>query len=396
MVHTFNYPQSAYDERTDPESEYALRILEMFTNFDIGGGGVVRHISGLTKWLRDHGHHVWVAGSPGRCLAPEMDSGFLSIPLDRVTGTDILSREGLFSFVTCLRQLRRFVIRNRIQVIHAHETAPACVARLATLGLKVPVVFTCHGGPEERFRDIGLKGRHFTHRVIAVSQTMMERLEAAGIPRERLALVHYGIDHLPQSGDSLEAMSHRQRLLGSDGKWLAVTVARLHPQKGIDVLVKAARLVLATFPQVRFAVIGDGQEKGVIEALIVSNHLEEHFHLVGWEDNPRPYLEAADFFVLASRWEAAPLVIPEAFRAGLPVIATDVGGVREMIDHHVGSLVPAEDPEALAAAIVEMVRDESRHAEMAESARVRGRHSIYDPDSVYPALERVYREVIGL
>lgn len=396
MAQTLKERQAASDKRAGngAESEDILRVLELFTDFDIGG--VIRHIISLTKWLRSRGHLVWIAGTPGRCLGPENDPHFLSIPLDRITGSNVYSHEGLTSFAICLRQLRRLVVSNGIQVIHAHETAPACVARVATIGLGVPVVFTCHGGPEERFRDFGLKGRRCADRVIAVAQIMMERLEAAGIPHERLELIRYGIEDLPQSADPEAAKDHRRRLLAADGKWLVVSVARLDHQKGIDVLVSAARLVLDVVPQVRFAIVGDGPEKMALHRLIASKHLEEHFHLVGWQDNPRTYLEGADLFVLASRWEAAPLVIPEAFRAGLPVIATDVGGVREMVDQQVGRLVPKENPDALAAAIMEIIRDEPKRAEMGQHARARARHRIDDPDSVYPAIERLYREVIGM
>jgi glycosyltransferase involved in cell wall biosynthesis len=346
--------------------------------------------------MRRRGHRVWIAGSQGRGLNPALDSCFADLPLKELSGGRLYSRSGAAALWRSVRGLRRLIVQHRIAVVHAHETAPAVVARLATAGLRVPVVFSCHGGPDAHYRDHARVGRYWAHRVIAVSRNTFERLAALGVPRARIELVPYGIEQLAdaEGGDAVRAL--RQQLLGPGRRRLVVSVARLHPQKGIDILIEAAREVVKALPEAVFVVVGGGPDEGQARALIRRASLQEHFQLVGEQENPRRFLAAADLFVLASRWEALPLSIPEAYRMGLPVVATDVGGVAEIVDEEVGRVVAPEDPRALAGALLELLRDDGRRAAMSATARRYGQQQRYDPDQIYPDLERVYRELIRL
>jgi glycosyltransferase involved in cell wall biosynthesis len=114
--------------------------------------------------------------------------------------------------------------------------------------------------------------------------------------------------------------------------------------------------------------------------------------LVGHDEHPQNQLAAADLFVLTSRWEGLPVTIVEAFREGLPVVATDAGGVRELVDDTVGRVVAIGDAAALADSIDMLCTDDALRSELSANARLRGGEQRFVPSYAHAALERVYAE----
>ena len=126
-------------------------------------------------------------------------------------------------------------------------------------------------------------------------------------------------------------------------------VARLTHEKGIDRLIRAAPTVVAKCPEVRFVIVGDGPERPLLEAEAGRLGVDAHFHFAGHRADVGELLPAFDLFVLPSLREGLPFAVLEAMSAGLPVVATRVGGVPEAVAEGVtGLLVPADDPDALA------------------------------------------------
>ncbi|HEV8104189.1 MAG TPA: glycosyltransferase [Gaiellaceae bacterium] len=131
-------------------------------------------------------------------------------------------------------------------------------------------------------------------------------------------------------------------------------VGRLEPEKGFDVLVRA----VATLPGVTMTVLGEGDERARLTALATELGIGDRLLLPGWSSAPRPQIASFDAFVLCSLTESFPLVVPEAMLAGTPIVASDVGSVSEAVENGVtGLLVPAGDPEALAAALRRVLSD---------------------------------------
>ena len=366
-----------------------MNILEVFTVFSIGG--VQRHILALSDWLRQQGHQVWIGGAPGSWLTKDSDDFFLPIPLKGVRGDRLHLPSAWRDIVSCSTALRKLIIKQNIDIIHAHEIAPAFVSRLATIGLKVPVILSYHGASADRFSTAAKQGRWLADRFIAVSDNTAKQLAEFGLPRSRIATIPYGIKPLlepePQAIEQL-----RSSLLGRDGKILIVSVARLHRQKGIDVLIAAAAEIVKSRSDIRFVVVGNGSEEELARNLIQKANLNKYVHLAGGHDNPRIYLEAADIFVLASRWEALPLAIPEAYRAGLPVVATDVGGVAEIVSDRLGAVVPSENPIALAKALLKIASDNKLREEISVRAYQEGQAERFDPEYVHSQIEGYYQE----
>ena len=166
---------------------------------------------------------------------------------------------------------------------------------------------------------------------------------------------------------------------------------RIEHQKGIDVLLEA----LTALPQANLRVIGDGSARAELERLAARLGVAERVEWTGWRRNPRAELETIDVFVQPARFEGFPLAILEAMVAELPVVATDVGSVADaVVDGLTGTLVPPEDPAALAGAIAPLLDDPHRRAEIGRQARARVLEQ-FTAERMAAAYESLYRELVA-
>ena len=170
-----------------------------------------------------------------------------------------------------------------------------------------------------------------------------------------------------------------------------VAVSRFDPVKGLDVLLRAVALA----DTVALDIIGDGPERAALEALISELGIEDRVTLLGWCEDARARLESYDLFVLPSRLEGMPMSLIEAMHAGIAVISTDVGSVREVVEDGVsGRVVAPEDPAGLAAAISELLADDKARSTMAEAGLARALERFSSTKNV-AAYEALYDRVLS-
>ena len=247
---------------------------------------------------------------------------------------------GLRGFVAHVRAFRRL----RPDVVQVNMPASWFALYPALVALLMPgprVVLVEHApAPIPARREWRVKRfvsrRSAAH--VAVGHRSAALIEAdLELPAGSLEVIHNGVLDEPVEP------AHRHApgpLVGAAG--------RLEPEKGFDVLVRA----VATLPDVEMTVLGEGEERGPLTALAAELGMDGRLTLPGWSTAPRPQIASFDVFVLCSLMESFPLVVLEAMLAGTPVVASDVGSVAEAIEDGVtGLLVPAGDPEALAAAL---------------------------------------------
>ena len=175
-----------------------------------------------------------------------------------------------------------------------------------------------------------------------------------------------------------------------------VSVGRLVPEKGYRFLIQALNLLNTkyNFSDFTATILGEGGLKDELSRLADSYHLSNHLRLLGFCEDVFPILSAADLFVLPSLHESAPNALIEAMEIGLPCIASDVGGVSDLIeDRKSGMLVPAADPEALARAIHRVLTDGALAKALGEQARAKV-HRLFDNNQSIQQLEAVYQEVL--
>jgi glycosyltransferase involved in cell wall biosynthesis len=223
--------------------------------------------------------------------------------------------------------------------------------------------------------------------VLAVSSDLAANARLAGARDVRVAPVM-----APPRPPAIRTRTQVRAELGLDnGRPLVVAIARLHPQKGFDVLLDAVARWGATEPVPLVAIAGDGPLHDELATRIRAERLP--VTLLGRRDDVADLLGAADVCVLPSRWEGTPLIAQEALRAGTPLVATRAGGLPELVGEG-AVLVPVGDADALAAALREVLTDPGRARRLVEAGSAQAARW---PDQATAArrLVAVYRELLG-
>jgi glycosyltransferase involved in cell wall biosynthesis len=213
---------------------------------------------------------------------------------------------------------------------------------------------------------------------------------AFGIPRADIDVIYDGV--VPEEWRS--AVPPDLTAWGvSDAHIVCLTTARLHPQKDIGTLVRAAKEAIAERPNLRFLIAGEGPLRPALEAEIAALGVEDEVRLLGWRADVDALLARADLYVFPSRFEGLPSSVIEAMAAGVPVVASAVAGVTELVTPgRTGWLVPPGTAPELAAAIVEAAGSDLPALGRVAAAEVDERFSI---EAMTEAFERVYEELAG-
>lgn len=318
-------------------------------------------------------------------VVPERASGETTAGLEQA-GARVVTVPGLGRRprLAAVRRLVSEIRRAGPDVVHVNLTdqgdglGPLVAARLA----RRPAVATLHVVAPDRTRPREALSRlalRSCRELVVVSEATARYARARGLhPR----LVRNG---LPPPRPVEDARGE----LGAESGFLVGGVGRLSRQKGWDVLCRAADLVAAERPDVVFVVVGDGEEK---DALVEDSGCAR-IRFLGYRPEASSLLAGMDLVAMPSRFEGLPLVAIEAMHAGRAIVGARVGGVPEVIGDS-GVLVPAEDPRALAEAIVELAGDPERRAALGARARERAR-SRFTPERMAEETAAVYEAVLA-
>lgn len=249
--------------------------------------------------------------------------------------------------------------------------------------------------------------RRFLHRMVDVavgnSEPILAELVAEGVDPARVRLIHNGIDLTPFYCDEPKRVSARAALAVEESSFVMVAVGNLHAYKGHGELIEACSQASDRLPDGwRLLVVGRDEDgnRARYETLVARHGLGGNIEFLGPRDDVAAVLCAADVFVHPSHHEGLPNAVIEAMAASLPVVATDVGGLPELImpaesgeDAETGWLVPAQDAGALAAALVDAAKDSSRRISMGSRARERALSGFSLARSV-AQYESVYRRLV--
>jgi glycosyltransferase involved in cell wall biosynthesis len=263
-------------------------------------------------------------------------------------------------------------------VVHTQLEFSAVLGIPAARRLGLPTIATLHTldepPPRSRlalhFRLMAWALRR-ARRVIAVSEiTRRHYLDRARLRPERVMTIHNGIDPSAFQAPPGERDAARRELGLDASAPVLVTVAVQREPKGIQHMLAALPEVAAAFPAVRYLLVGDGPHRRALEGLAARLGVADRVVFAGARDDVPRLLAAADLFVLPSLTEALPTVVAEAMAAGLPIVATTVGGIPEMVGHgEAALLVPPSDPAALAAAVCRLLANPRQAAAMGRAGR---------------------------
>lgn len=332
-----------------------MKILYVITKAN--WGGAQRYVYDLAVAAKERGHTVTVAvGGRGPLIEKLERSGVrvVGLPLRQCKSLvlDVLSFGSLFPLLALIR-------KERPDLIHVNSSKAGGLGAFAARIAHVPhIVFTAHGwefnAPRPLLSRIGIRFFSWltivlSHTTICVSEAIQRDVRWLPLVSKKLVIIHNGID-VPQFIDRAEAR-HRLAPHFDAELWIGM-VSELHPTKRVEDALRAFSLVAASRPTVGLVVLGEGPERKNLEALTQELRLEKRVRLVGFVADAPEYLHAFDIFLHSSQSEALGLAVLEAGAAALPVVATRVGGIPEILsDRHTGLLVPARNPDALAEAV---------------------------------------------
>jgi L-malate glycosyltransferase len=298
------------------------------------------------------------------------------------------------------RAIARFAAERDIDVLHCHQYSPFVYGRIAAMwNRRLRIVYTEHGRlsdapPSWKRRLVNPLLARFDGRIVAVSHELRDFMIESRFPRERVSVIHNGIEP-GQAASTLDRRRARM-LLGLDERaFVVTTVARLDPVKDLMTLLDAFAFVRKRVPSARLVIVGDGPERQRLTERAGRDDLAGAVQITGYRDDVRALLPAADVYASSSISEGVSITILEAMATGIPVVATAVGGTPEILSDGTGGiLVPSREPVRMAAAIVALARDQRRRASLAAAARRRLEAS-FTIDRMVDDYARSYRAVAG-
>jgi glycosyltransferase involved in cell wall biosynthesis len=379
---------------TDVPRDKQLRIVFFLETMALGGSEVQACDVGLR--LARRGHKVSFA-----CFSMK---GPLAESVREVQ-TKVFPLRSLMSLEACV-QLKAFVTylrRERVDVVHAHDLYSNLFAVPAARLARVPVVVSSRRDlsnwswytPRRRgiLRYVQERGTHVLANAEAIKRNLVEQ---DGFYPGGIAVIHNSIDI--QRFQTPPSPRHKVIPGAPPGEKWIVLVGNMNSVyrhgsesfKGHLDLVRAATIVCAKAPYARFVLVGDGGVRGAIEEAAQQAGLTGKFSFLGLRRDIPELLSCCDIAVLPSHAEGLPNALLEYMAASLPIVATNVGGIPEVVEHdRTGLLVPPRSPDALAAAILRLIADEELATRLARGARRRAEEFSFDRQLC--ALETLYR-----
>jgi len=293
-----------------------------------------------------------------------------------------------------VRQIEEYIQEDAVDLVHTHGYKADLYGYLAAWRCHKPVVATCHnwvGGTAA----LGIYN-HLDRMVLkkfnalaAVSDAVAHRLLAFGVPTEKIKTIANGIDVT-----AFERAQPLPLLKAEDGTVVGI-VARLDLQKGFEYLLRAARDLCKTTPDLKIVIVGEGPDREKIEEMIEQYGLQSNVILAGQQSNMPAVYAAMDIFVLPSLNEGLPMTVLEAMAASKPVIATKVGAIGSVIkDGENGLLVNAKDSEGLRNAIASLLSDPERRRRLGDQAHAWVSQN-YTSEAMALKYREMYEEVLG-
>lgn len=342
-----------------------MKVLHVISSGGMYGAEAV--ILNLSRAMNETGHRSLVAS-------------FANEPVPNLQLHERALGEGLESYlIPCSGQfdrgvtgrIRELVAQHGVDLVHSHGYKADVFAWLALRGTGVPYVSTCHNwiSSDWRAQMYGIVDRHvlrYYDAVVAVSVDVQRRLLGAGVERKRVSIIRNGINLQPF------VLAVRVTRPVVDGKIVAKVglAGRLSPEKGADIFLRAAALVLVALPNVRFVIAGDGPERDALEELASQLGIHDCVEMLGRVEAIAEFYASLDVLVSSSRYEGLPMGLLEAMASGCAIVATPVGEVPSaIVDGQTGVMVPVGDVGELANAIMSLLRDPPKRLELGLAAR---------------------------
>jgi glycosyltransferase involved in cell wall biosynthesis len=353
-----------------------------------GVGGAEQHLLALLPSLREQGIDARVlsldAGGDSARFHEGLDAR--GVPWRRI-------RSGFHVSPRLAADVIRAVRSERPDLLHSHMVHGDIYGSFAAHALRIPFVSTRHNddryllGP---FRYVDRAAMHGVRRIIAISDAVRRFQVRAGLPAAKLETIHYGLDTIPGSPSEVTPL---QAGISPEAP-LVLAIGRLIEQKDHATLLRAFALVQAEHVEARLAILGWGPLEEKTRALVRELELSHAVSVLGRVE-PREWLARADVFAHTSRWEGFGIVLLEAMLASLPVVATNVSAIPEIVaDGETGLLATAGDVQAIAAHLSSLLVDPERRRRLGEAGLERA-HAEFSVGRMTERTRALYEQALS-
>ena len=249
-----------------------------------------------------------------------------------------------------IKAIRHYIKQIKPDIVYAHSSKAGALVRIADLGINNRVIYNPHGWAfnmqqsskkKEIYKWVERISAHFCDKIVCISDAEKESALREKICKpDKLQVIYNGVD--------LEKIKNtkpktRKELGIPEDAFVVGQVGRLSEQKAPDIFVKAAKLIKDKIPNAYFILVGDGELRGQVKKMIHENGLDNSFLITGWVDSPAAYMKIMDVGTLLSRWEGFGLVLPEYMACGVPIVATDVDAIPNIIKNKENGVLVEKD-----------------------------------------------------
>jgi glycosyltransferase involved in cell wall biosynthesis len=356
-------------------SERPTRVLHLLNSVTGWGCGIVNAALDIVAGQQRLGCEVGVCSGAGEFTDTLERHGIPYFALNQDRSFSNLPR--------AFSSFRRIVRDFEPDIVHCHMVTGVMLARAVRITTRFGLVAHIHNVHQRSSVLMGLADR-----AIAVSGAVARDMAQRGIAAGKIRVVHNGMlgSFRLANPDEVVPKPLEQPAV--------VTVAGMNYRKGIQELITAFEQVLRDVPEAHLYLVGSGPNEGEFREQAARSTAASRIHFEGFQENALEYMKSAAVFVLASRRDSFPLVLPEARQCGCAIIGTRVDGIPEALEEgRAGVLVPPENPPELAAAITRLLQDSSERARLQKAARENIDH--FRVERVAAEMESVYRELIG-
>lgn len=346
------------------------KILYLVTQSE--WGGAQRYIFDLANYLKTENYEVAVAAGGNQELHTKLDENRIKSYRLKNLVRKISPTKDLKAYF----EIKKLLKQIQPDVLHLNSSKAGVIGAIAGkhAGVK-KIIYTVHGFVFNEPMPVWKKAFYlwaekfsakYKNKLICVSEfDKQSGIDNKIAPAEKLITIHNGIDQL----NFLDSQTAKKNL-NLPSNTIIGTVANFYVTKGLNYLIQAAKIVTRENQNVIFAVIGDGEQRELLESEIKELNLQNNFILLGQKEKAWQYLPAFDVYVCSSVKEGFPFAILEAMKAGLPVVTTDVGGIPEIINNQNGLLVKPADPKALAESLNSLLKNKNLAERLANQAKI--------------------------
>lgn len=372
----------------------------LFLIDSLGHGGAEKLLTLYLKYLDKEKFSARVcvfADRGGNPLAVEIEK--LDIQVDLLPVNKLRDLSALPRLVTYIKD-------KNFDILHTQLSFANTLGSIASSLAGVPSLSTLHTlkNPSKgtssfwRFQLMGFCLRLFSDRIISVSEaTRIYNNEKLKLPEKKTLTLFNGIeiDKFQTLNDRKKAI-FKQELRIPESSKVVTTVAVLRKEKGLQYMIEAMPEIIHEVPDVTYLIVGDGEYRSELETVSAETGVSDRVKFVGYQEDVSNFLSISDLFVLPSLTEALPTVLAEAMVVGVPIIASEVGGIPEMIRHnHNGILVPPKNVNMLAQATLRLLTKDILLAEMCAE---NGKKFVYEKFNIttqIKMLEEIYLKLLS-